>query len=299
MKDTLYLRRSPSGKLLFGPAPKKAKVGHTRTGNIQEHSFESELLETSMRVWVYLPPWFSAADPWRYPTLYLHDGQNVFDRCISAFGVEWQVDEAAEELISSDQMEPTIIVAIANTPERMNHYTPFVDHSLGGGQGELYARFMTEELKPWIDGLYPTKHGPDYTGIVGSSLGALSALHLGWTRPQVFGLVAALSPSLWWGERKLITRFGGDEPKLKPKKIWIDMGTEESLDDDNNNQISDGIDDLRTLRAVLLAQGYKLGEDLFYREIEGGQHDEAAWAARIPDVLKALFPKLVKSEQGL
>jgi predicted alpha/beta superfamily hydrolase len=292
MKETLYLQRSENGRLIFGPAPKKSKSGHTLSGNIQEHLFESSLLNASIKVWVYLPPWFSPADPWRYPTLYLHDGQNVFDRCSAAFGVEWEADESAEELNATEQMEPTIMIAVANTPERLNHYTPFYDYNLGGGQGELYAEFMTKEIKPWIDSIYPTKQGPAFTGIAGSSLGGLSALHLGWTRPQVFGLVAALSPSLWWGARKLITRFGGDDPKLiKPSKIWIDMGTQESLDDDNNNQISDGIDDLRTMRAVLLAQGYKLGEDLFYREIQGGQHDEAAWAARFPDVLKALYPK--------
>ena len=239
---------------------------------------------------MYLPPGFSSRDSWRYPTLYLHDGQNVFDRETSAFGVEWGVDETAERLISEARIEPLIIVAVANTDERIAHYTPLPDPLHGGGQGAVYRRFLCEELKPWTDRTYPTRDSARHTVIAGSSLGGLSALYMGWTRPQVFGGVAALSPSLWWSDRSLITRIAADvQKRSRPSRIWLDMGTEESLVDDNDNNVPDAIDDLRALKAVLLGHGYRLGEDLFYREVTGGKHDEASWAARVEEVLLAFF----------
>ena len=296
-RETPYFRTTPEGSLLLCPSHRRYQSGHTLTGNIQSHPFLSRVLEEELEIWVYLPPGYAAADPWRYPCLYLHDGQNVFDAKTSAFGVEWGVDEAAECLILERKMEPIMIVAVANTPERIAHYTPFPDPAQGGGQGHLYRSFIIDELKPWIDQVYPTRTGALSTAVAGSSLGGLSALYMSWTRPDVFGLVAALSPSLWWGERKLITRIGGDEPSSKPHRIWIDMGTDESRADENDNQVPDMIDDLRTLRAVLLAQGYHLGEDLFYREVAGGVHDEAAWGARVSDVLSTLFPPRASSDR--
>lgn len=288
--EARYFRACEDGRLLLSPSRCGHKAGHTLTGNIQEKSLFSQLLQREIRFWMYFPPGFVAGDSWRYPVLYLHDGQNVFDAKSSAFGVEWGVDEAAEELILKREIEPVILVAVANTPERIAHYTPFPDHQHGGGGGDLYRLFLVRELKGWIDANFPTRKGAESTAIAGSSLGGLSALYLGWTRPDVYGLVAALSPSLWWGERKMITRIGGDRPQRKPERIWLDMGDEESLADDNGNGVPDVIDDLRTLKAVLLYHGYRLQEDLFYHEIEGGSHDEAAWGARIADVLKCLFP---------
>lgn len=287
----LYYRTNPLGKLsLCATRPQGTRGGHTLTGDIRRQQFVSQLLDDRFDVWVYLPPGFSATDPWRYPTVYLHDGQNVFDEKTSAFGVEWGVDETAEGLILQGKMAPVVMVAVANTPDRIAHYTPFADPQHGGGKGPLYGRFLVEELRPWLLGQYPLSKDPTQTAIIGSSLGGLSSLYLGWTRPEVFGLVGALSPSLWWGGRKLITRIGGDETRKRPHKVWIDMGSEESSEDDNDNGVPDVIDDLRTLRSVLLAHGFRLGEDLFYREVEGGQHDEAAWCERIGDVLTTFFP---------
>jgi predicted alpha/beta superfamily hydrolase len=249
-------------------------------------------------VWVYVPPGFSETDPWRYPTLYLHDGQNVFDEKSAAFGVEWGVDEAAERLISQRKMKGVIIVAVANTPSRMAHYTPFADSEMGGGQGAAYSTFLLEELKPWIDKTYPTSRRAGDTAIAGSSLGGLSALYVGFSNPDVFGMVAALSPSLWWGERGLITRLASHQGE-RPSKVWVDMGSEESDTDANDNQVPDVIDDLRTLRAVLLSLGYRVDQDLFYREVAGATHDEASWAGRIEEVLQTLYPfELTNPREG-
>ena len=291
-KRTPYLRTSPQGHLLFRPCLSLGhRAGHSLTGNVQHHRFPSELLEETLDLWVYLPPGFSARDSWRYPTLYLHDGQNVFDQKTAAFGVEWGVDEQAEHLILQRQIEPLIIVGVANTPARIANYTPFADPVSGGGSGPIYREFLCSELRPWLESQYPLRKSAEDRALAGSSLGGLSSLYISWTRPEVFGKVAAISPSLWWGERKLITRIGGDQSSgRKPSKIWLDMGDEESQEDDNDNGVPDVIDDLRTLKAVLLDKGYRLGENFAYQEIAGGRHDEASWAARVDSVLKFLFP---------
>ncbi len=45
------------------------------------------------------------------------------------------------------------------------------------------------------------------------------------------------------------------------------------------------------LKNILLRRGWRLGRDLHYREIAGGQHSEADWARRAPVTCCAtLFP---------
>lgn len=289
-KRTPYFR-TQGGQMVLCPGRRRRRAGHTLTGDVREHRFFSSILQEEVVFWVYLPPAFSASDPWLYPCLYLHDGQNVFDAGTAAFGVEWGVDETAECQILERRMQPLIIVALANTPERMSDYTPFQDEALGGGQGRRFAQFLVSELKVWMKAHYPVRGSAQDTAIAGSSLGGLSALYVGWTHPEEFGLVAALSPSLWWGARKLITRIGGDEENgLRPSKIWVDMGSAESLADDNENGVPDTIDDLRTLKAVLLARGYLLGHNLQVQEIPEGRHHESDWGERIGQILSWLFP---------
>ncbi|MFN2509247.1 MAG: alpha/beta hydrolase-fold protein, partial [Chthoniobacterales bacterium] len=73
---------------------------HTLTGNIQRHpDFASKLLGNSRDVLVYLPPGYRRARTRRFPVLYLHDGQNVFDSATSFAGVEWGADETAQRLV--------------------------------------------------------------------------------------------------------------------------------------------------------------------------------------------------------
>jgi len=238
---------------------------------------------------VYLPPGFSESDPWRYPTLYLHDGQNVFDEKRAVFGVEWGVDEAAEKLILQRKIQGVIVIAVGNTSDRIALYTPFSDPKHGGGKGDLYRMFLIDELKPWIDQNYPTSLRASDTAIAGSSLGGLSSLYISWTRPDVFGKVAALSPSLWWADRSLIDYIATDETVSYPDRIWIDVGQSETLPDEIDG-IPEVVADLRSLKAALLAKGFRLEESLFCREIPGAAHNESAWAARIEDVLLAMFP---------
>src|SRR5262249_36659149 len=149
---------------------------------------------------VYVPAEYDPASGRRYPVLYLQDGQNLFDPATAYVrDSDWRVDQTADKLIDEQVIEPLIIVGIYNTGERrIDEYTPTADASLGGGSAGLYGRMLVEEIKPFIEANYSTLTDPSNTAIGGSSLGGLVSLYLGFAYPDVFGKVAALSPSVWW-----------------------------------------------------------------------------------------------------
>jgi len=264
-----------------GPAtPTSAE--HTVTGDVRTHAaFHSRYLAHDRTVIVYLPPSYDPETTHRYPVLYLHDGQNVFDRATS-FGEEWHVDEWAQGLITSGEIEPLIIVGIYNTGEhRLNEYTPAPEAEQGqGGHADDYGRMLVEDLKPFIDHTYKTLPGVAHTAMGGSSLGGLLTMHLGLRYPTTFSRLAVLSPSVWWDERVILRDVDALPGKL-PIRIWLDAGTAEGVDTLAN---------LRALRDALVAKGWTIGDDLAYLEAQGGEHNEQSWGARVDRVLTFLFP---------
>jgi len=261
---------------------------HTLTGNIKRHrGFPSDILGNRRDVLVYLPPGYRRFSRQRYPVLYLHDGQNIFDAATSFAGVEWGVDETAERMIRKKVLDPLIIVAIANMGEdRIHEYAPTrgVIHTnerpqrRSKGLAREYGRFLIEELKPYIDKRYHTKREAEFTGLGGSSGGALLTLSLGLWFPNVFRRLILMSPSVWWDDQVIVRMVAELDEKL-PLKIWLDTGTAE-----------DGWEDTRTLGDALTEKGWRLYDDLHYMEIEGGDHSESAWAARVDAALRFLFP---------
>ncbi|MEO7772532.1 MAG: alpha/beta hydrolase-fold protein [Gemmatimonadaceae bacterium] len=261
------------------PAP---PVEHTLTGDVRMHeNFASRYLEHARTVVVYLPPGYDVQSAERYPVLYLHDGQNVFDQATS-FGEEWHVDESAQALITSGEIEPVIIVGIYNTGEhRVDEYTPTVGEDMGrGGHADDYGHMLIEELKPFIDETYKTLPSAASTALGGSSLGGLLTMHLGLRYPTAFSRLAVLSPSVWWDNRVLLSEVDALRGKL-PLRIWLDAGTAEG---------DETIANVQALRDALVAKGWVVGEDLAYLEEEGGEHNEHSWALRFDRVLKFLFP---------
>jgi predicted alpha/beta superfamily hydrolase len=264
---------------------------HTLTGNIKRHrGFRSKILGNRRDVLVYLPPVYRRFSRQRYPVLYLQDGQNVFDAATSFAGVEWGVDETSERLIRKKLLDPLIIVAIANMGEdRIHEYSPtrgVIDSkakrkSRSRGLARQYGQFLIEELKPYIDRKYRTKHEPQFTGLGGSSLGGLVTLAIGILFPQTFTRLMVMSPSVWWDDFAIYSLVDSVEQK-PPLKIWLDTGTREP-----------GWEQARVLRDRLAKKGWKLLDDLHYMEVEGADHTEAAWAARVEPALRFLFPPAV------
>ncbi len=255
---------------------------HLPEHQLRRHeAFHSEHLEHDRDVLVWLPPGYDEAGG-RYPTLYMHDGQNLFEP-ETAFqkGEHWRLGETAAALIDAGRIEPLIIVGINNTGEhRKEEYTPTRDAKLGGGDADDYGRMIIEELKPMIDATYRTRPDAASTGIGGSSLGGLVSMYLAFTHPQVFHRVAALSPSVWWNWRAILKTVRQARAK-PPLTIWLDMGTAEG---------KRGLDDARLLKAALVGLGFVNGRDLHYAEYEGATHSETAWAERVAPMLEWLFP---------
>jgi predicted alpha/beta superfamily hydrolase len=239
---------------------------------------------------VYLPPGYdaSAAAGKRYPVLYMHDGQNVFDATTSFTRVEWAADEAAERLIAARRIRPLIIVAIANTAARMNEYTAARDEKHGGGKGDEYLRFMVETLKPFIDRTYRTQPQRENTATAGSSLGGWISLYAVMKRPDVFGAAGVVSPALFWADRWII-RFVGDSKSDVRPRLWIDIGTAEAM----GNNAPDSMSPDAACRALverLTQRGYRPESDFHFEVIDGGGHSEGDWAARFDRILVYLFP---------
>ena len=230
-----------------------------------------------------MPPGYDESPDRRYPVLYLHDGQNLFEGA-TAFvpGQDWHVNQTAGELITRGEIEPLIIVGIYNTGEhRIDEYTPTRDRKhRAGGDADLYGRMLTEEVKPFIDATYRTLPGQADTGLGGSSLGGLVTLYLGLSYPDVFGRLAVLSPSVWWDGRVILRIVRMTKPKPR-QKIWLDIGTGEG---------EKTVRDARALRTELVRAGWIEGDDLVYAEIPDAGHNEAAWADRVGPFLTFLFP---------
>ena len=261
---------------------------HTLTGKIKRHrGFRSKILGNRRDVLVYLPRGYRRFSRRRYPVLYLQDGQNVFDAATSFASVEWGVDETAEQLIQKELIEPLIIVAIANTgKDRIHEYAPSpstifeleLEETCSRGLGRDYGRFLIEELKPYIDKKYRTQREAEFTGLGGSSMGGLVTMALGLWFPNVFTRLLVMSPAVWWDNEVIVRRVEELDGKL-PLKIWLDTGTNET-----------GWERAQKLRDALVKKGWRLQNDLHYMEIKGGDHSEAAWAARVDPALQFLFP---------
>lgn len=262
---------------------------HTLTGNINRHShFESRILGGTRRdVLVYLPRGYRRQTRTRFPVLYMHDGQNVFDAATSFAGVEWGVDETAQRLIRKQLIEPLIVVAVENVGDnRIHEYAPTrgviaqtgTRKKRSRGLAKKYGRFLVEELKPYIDKTYRTRPEGEFTGLAGSSLGGLVTLALGLWFPKVFRRLGIMSPSVWWDNQAIVRMVESLDNKL-PLKIWLDTGTHE-----------EGWERTRVLRDALVEKGWRLYDDLQYAEVQGAGHSEGAWAARVDPMLRYLFP---------
>ena len=157
----------------------------------KSHPFPSKLIPPR-NVDILLPPGYAQDSEQRYPVLYMHDGQNLFEPDLSFKEVDWGVAPAVKRLMAAENFTPPIVVGIWNTANRLGEYMPekpmgdpavlarvirFIRRIPGGVQfdlcGDAYLAFIVDELKPWVDAEFRTLENSRNTHIAGSSMGGL------------------------------------------------------------------------------------------------------------------------------
>jgi predicted alpha/beta superfamily hydrolase len=265
---------------------------HTVVGQLKLfENVHSSQLGNERDLYVYLPPSYAQGNK-RYPVLYMHDGQNLFDRAIS-FAGEWQVDETME-MLSREGIE-AIVVGIPNAGERrMAEYSPFPDARYGGGEGDKYLAFLAETVKPLIERDFRCLDGPAYAGVMGSSMGGLISLYAFFRYPGVWGFAGAVSPALVYATGAIFDYIEKASPV--PGKLYVDVGTHEGY-----NMVRFPwrkrrfsrlyLQQVRRMHALLLQKGYQSGRDLIYVEEKEAIHHESAWSRRLPEALRFLLKR--------
>lgn len=259
------------------------------------------------RLSIWLPPGYDADDR-RYPVLYMHDGHNLFDVTKSNFNKIWAADKAMLAVGASGKVEPHIIIGIwAPGVDRHRQYLPRSLYDMSSGNlrdqmdgmtkggviSDRYLEWIAGPLKTWVDQSFRTRPGRDDTAIVGSSMGGLMSCYAFFERPEVFGRAGCVSSHWPAVDPRTI-----DEAELKGlwdawfaarlgqpdgRRVWMDHGTA-TLDAyyAPYQQVVD---------ARFVAAGWQKGREWESRVYEGAEHEENAWAARLPEIFGWLLAK--------
>ncbi|WP_166919512.1 alpha/beta hydrolase [Flavobacterium poyangense] len=232
----------------------------TASKNVSTFTIEAPQLKTSKKIWIYLPENYSSAIQKKYPVLYMHDAQNLFDAKTSYAG-EWNVDEKLDSLKAQ-----VIVVGIEHgNDKRIDELTPFKNEKYGGGNADNYLEFIVKTLKPYIDKEYRTRPNTKNTQIMGSSLGGLVSYYALLKYPKVFGKAGVFSPSFWFSND--IYTLTEKAPKIKTK-IYFLCG-----DSEDENMVKD-----MTKMERLLDKNRCYCLHLTQSKIvKGGQHNEKLW----------------------
>ncbi|WP_139923087.1 alpha/beta hydrolase [Hymenobacter sp. DG01] len=249
-----------------------------RQPNVQVISTEFQMpqLGRSRRVWVYLPNDYPMAPAKRYPVLYMHDGQNVFDACTS-FSGEWGVDEALSQLQQQGlDAAGCIVVAVDHGgPERLNELSPWKNPEYGGGLGDQYVDFLVQTLKPYIDLHYRTLTGREFTGIAGSSMGGLISTYAALKYPQVYSKVGVFSPAFWFAKDSLFQYLQRHRPQPGTRLYFV-SGTTES-------------ETMVPLMKAVHDTLARAGASLRYATPADGKHSEWFWKREFPVAYQWLY----------
>ncbi len=221
------------------------------------------------KIRVHLPEDYDETNR-RYPVIYLHDAQNLFDAKAS-FAGEWRVDETLDSLDAK-----VIVVGIEHgNDKRLMELTPYPNPEHGGGGGKPYVDFIVNELMPRIDRDFRTRRGRRHTAIGGSSLGALMSWYAVLEHPRIFGKALLFSPSLWYSDDiYLLTQ----KQKRIRARTYLLVGDSES-----KGMVPDA------QRLVNMLQPRMRAGDLKFTIVPGGKHNEKLWAASFAKAYLWLF----------
>jgi predicted alpha/beta superfamily hydrolase len=244
---------------------------------------------------VWLPPGYAENPERRYPVVYMHDGQNLFDPATSYGNVDWAVDEAMTGLIARGEARPAIVVGVWNTKKRREEYMPqravtramsmnvpgASDLQPGDIISDRYLAFLVEELKPFIDASYRTLPGRSDTSVMGSSMGGLISQYAMSKYPDVFGGAGCVSTHWPAGDGIALDDFAAHLPDPVTHRYWFDYGT--ATLDASYEPYQKRADE------ILRQAGYVEGQNWITRRFEGAEHSEKAWRLRVDQPLLFLL----------
>lgn len=242
---------------------------------ILEKTFIIDSLERERKVWLYLPPNYENSRQ-RYPVIYMHDGQNLFDNK-TAYSEEWGVDELLNAHFAQTR-QGFIVVGIENAGEfRLEEYQPWQHPEYGKGSGKVYTDFIVNQVKPYIDANFRSLPEAENTAIWGSSMGGLISFYACLKYPEVFGKAGIFSPSFWIAEPYLKPFIEGFEGKTPPKMYLLSGLGESPLIYEKTRKVSVYLSENGFSRLRLI-------------EKAEGKHTESFWRREFIPALQYLFP---------
>lgn len=232
-------------------------------------------LERKRQLRLYLPPGYATSKK-RYPVLYMHDGQNLFDNA-TAYAGEWKVDETLDTLAREGKLE-MIVVGIDNGQEkRMTELNAWDNERIGKGEGREYTDFIVKTVKPMIDKQYRTLPGREHTAIMGSSMGGLASHYALVQYPQVFSKAGVFSPAYWTAQPSF--DFVAAKPVPKDARVFLLMGEKEGP------QMNA---DVKRMAEVVKKTGHPAANTVL-KIVPGAEHNEAFWAGELREALLWMF----------
>ena len=295
-------------------------------GNITRLEVKSENLEGTVTIDVWTPAEYDSASDKRYPVVYAHDGQNLFDASFSFAGVPWAIDKACSQLASDPDFEMPIIVGINNRGAeglRPNDYFPenaldyispdqientfIYDTCKGIFLGNEEAAFVAEELKPLVDSLFNTAPGTSTTFAMGSSMGALASMYLLCEYPATFGGAACMSTH-WIGSLNLNPDYTMNDDEVCANAILQYLSEHIPADGLHRLYMDQGTvgwdaDYLKyeiAAREIVRDKEYsEENGNLYLYDAKGAGHNEWFWQQRVKIPLKFLLSKKAIEAAGI
>jgi predicted alpha/beta superfamily hydrolase len=263
----------------------------TVSGDLRLHPLESRIFGNTRTIRVLVPRDYDAPEnrSRRYPVLYMLDGQNLFDACLSDVSHhEWGMDEIVYRLVAEKKIPPMIVVGVDHAgKDRAHEFLPYKDYfgspDMPEPAGKRFPDFLAQEVMPLVDAKYRTLPGHPNTGIGGSSYGGVATLYALMAQPRRFGYGLIESPSITVGMGQLVR----DTSPLvaAPMKVFVGFGGKEG---DNPVIVEKMVGLIRQVEANFRKEGY--GDSTFRFVFEpDALHTESAWEQRLPGALTFLF----------
>ena len=224
-------------------------------GHIETSQIRTELLRLPLEFRIYLPPCYSEQPDRRYPVLYLIHGQSYNDDQWDRLGA----DETADRLIAKREIAPLIIIM----PRDRVWSQPTED---------LFGQAVGEALMPWVDENLRTQTGRTYRAVGGLSRGAGWALHLGFSRWELFGSIGMHSLPVFWTDLPSIKGWLEAIPEGQLPRIYMDIGEK---------------DRPQIMKSTIWFENLLTESGIPHEwHLYPGYHEEAYWEAHVEEYLR-------------